>query len=95
MRKGKLLKKITDQAGLYTESMPGYPLIEISGNDRLLVEKHRSILSYSENSLKIQMPYGTATIEGTSLVMTQLSKEQLVIHGRIRHILLSGEGECP
>ena len=66
-------------------------LVELYGNERLLVEQHRGILAYGEACICIGTSFGSLTVEGAQLRLCCMSRHQLVIRGRIDKIL-TGEG---
>ena len=68
------------------------PLIEICGNCRILIEHHRGVVKYERENIEIRMGYGVARIEGKSLELAQITKQQLVITGQITAVFLTGGG---
>ena len=69
---------------------PGLPLIEIIGNKRVLIERHRGVLVYDANKIYIQVSGGKICICGSDLMLAKMSKEQLVVVGQIHSVNLSG-----
>lgn len=65
-------------------------LAELYGPDRLLVERHRGILSYSTECIRIGSSWGTLVVEGEGLSLCCMSRSQLVIRGRLRSLHLEG-----
>lgn len=65
-------------------------LIELVGRRRLLIEHHMGVLAYSLNEIQIKVSYGKMSVTGNDLYLSQLSREQLVIHGEIESLQLSG-----
>lgn len=64
------------------------PLVELTGYDRVLVENHLGVLAYSLQEIRIKVSYGTLSVAGCELQILQLSREQLVIKGKIDTIEL-------
>lgn len=58
-------------------------LAEIYGKDRVLVEQHRGIQSYSTECIRIGVTYGVLVVEGEGLRLCCMSRSQLVIRGSI------------
>ena len=84
MNRGKgMLSRIYDIADLNGEPIPGLPLIEMIGNQRVLIEYHRGIVAYSQEEICVQLAVGTLVIQGAGLCVCQMTKEQLVISGMI------------
>ena len=64
------------------------PLLELAGDNRILVENHQGVLAYSLEEVHIKVAYGKLTIIGNNLNIKQMSKEQLVISGLVDEIRL-------
>lgn len=59
------------------------PLVELTGQNRVLIENHLGVLAYSLEEIKIKVSYGSLLITGINLRLMQLCREQLVITGQI------------
>jgi len=59
------------------------PLVELTGQSRVLIENHLGVLGYSLEEIQIKVSYGKLSIKGEQLKLIQMSNEQLVIKGRI------------
>ncbi len=89
MKKSKnLLERMTLAADLPSEPLPGVPLVEVAGDKRVLIEHHCGIIAYGCQQISVKVSYGHICICGTGLEMTRMSKEQLVINGKIESISL-------
>lgn len=75
---------------LDTEAVPGEPLIELLGNKRVLVENHGGILAYCNDSIHIKVKNGQICICGCYLTLALMSKERLIISGRIDSVQILG-----
>lgn len=67
-------------------TMPGVPLVEIAGYNRVLVEHHLGITQYGPERVCIKVKFGEIQICGAQLVISKMSKEQLVICGMIESV---------
>ena len=83
-----ILLKWMDQADLSGEPVPGMPLVEIAGDKRVLIENHRGVTQYSGQQIGVRVEYGTLQIHGCGLELRQMTKDRLVIAGRIDDITL-------
>lgn len=81
--RGKWKQKIKQQMELSTEPVPGLPLVEISGQSRVLIENHRGVSGYGREQIRIRVQYGEISVRGCNLELARMSREQLVITGRI------------
>jgi sporulation protein YqfC len=58
-------------------------LAEVYGREQLLVEHHRGILGYGTDCIRIAATYGVLAVEGEDLRLCCMSRQQVVIRGRI------------
>lgn len=80
-----LLTTVTD---LQEEPLPGIPLMEIAGDQRILVENHMGIMEYGTETIRIRVKYGQVCVQGTGLEICKMCKGQLVIRGRLDSVQL-------
>lgn len=59
------------------------PLVELTGQSRVLIENHLGVLGYSLEEIQIKVSYGMLSVKGEQLKLIQMSNEQLVIKGHI------------
>ena len=71
---------------------PGFPLIELVGDSRVLIENHCSIIEYGKEKITIRMKFGCVEICGSEMQLSQLTKSQLVISGKITGLQLIRRG---
>lgn len=84
MRKGRnFFEHMMEQTALAPESVPGQPIIEIAGERRVLIENHRGVAAYGREKILVNVKFGSVCISGCDLEMMHMTKEQLVIYGRI------------
>lgn len=83
-----LIQRVVDQASLSAGAMPGHPIVELSGDRRVLIEHHFGVKEYGRSRITVKMSYGLLCILGESLEILRMTKEQLVICGRVNEICL-------
>lgn len=66
-------------------------LVEIWGKTRVLVERHRGILSYGTEEIVVGATFGMIRVTGTELRLCCMSREQLFISGKIEGVSLEGK----
>lgn len=71
-----------------SEALPILPVIELAGDRRVLIESHLGVIFYSTESVGIRVKFGTVNITGCGLLMKHMTKNKLVISGRIDQITL-------
>lgn len=70
------------------DAVPGLPLVEICGGKRVLIENHRGVLAYGTERVRVCVSYGEVEVRGCGLEMARMTREQLVICGRIDSVSL-------
>ena len=79
----RIMEFLADRVELEAEPMPAQPIVEIAGDQRVLVENHKGVSAYSSERILINVSFGTVCICGCGLRLIRMTKEQLVIRGRI------------
>lgn len=85
-------KAVATGTQLYSEPLPGVPLIEIYDQRRVLIENHRGIVGYGTKEILIKARFGLICICGDDLKLVKMSREKLVITGKICGVTLRGRG---
>lgn len=91
-RKG-LFQAIMTAADLPGEPVPGVPLLELAGDRRVLIENHLGVTAYCDTEICVKVKYGQICICGSDLELTCMTKERLIISGRIDGIQLFKGGK--
>lgn len=71
---------VFDAAGT---GQPGYPLIEIFADRRVLIENHKGLRAYGTEKVMVSSKIGCICVEGRSLSIANMTGHQLVICGKI------------
>lgn len=74
---------IIEQAAIGAEILPGQPILEIAGEHRVLIENHQGVVSYGKERILVNVSFGSVCICGCNLQMMHMTKDKLVIYGRI------------
>lgn len=89
MGKGRMfLERLAEEGNLSAEVATVLPIVELSGDRRVLIENHLGIMGYSTERILVKVKYGCVCICGCGLTILRMSREQLVIRGRIDGIAL-------
>lgn len=92
MRQGKKFLSAAQFANTGNMPLPGMPLIEICGKRRILIENHFGVVCYGCHEVQIKVRFGIVRVCGVELNLNKMSKDQLVITGRIDTVDLLGDG---
>lgn len=84
----RMVNWLTEELKDSLESVPGHPLVEIAGEYRVLIENHMGISDYTTTQILINVKFGLIKVCGHSLEIFKMTKEQMVICGRIDSVLL-------
>lgn len=87
-----IMQKIATHADALSASLPRVPVIEIANDHRVLIENHNGVTEYGNTRICIKVCYGYVSVCGTKLELAQITKEQLVILGRIDTVSICREG---
>lgn len=64
------------------------PLVEIAGDRRVLVERHKGVLGYDDQKVCVRLSFGKLQVCGCNLKIMQMTRSQLVISGQIQTVVL-------
>lgn len=85
-------QRLAEGAELSGEPIPGQSLVEIAGDHRVLVENHFGVTQYSPERIGVKIKCGQVMVCGCGLELTRMTREQLVIRGRIDAVTLQRRG---
>lgn len=91
-KRRQIWERLADGADLAAEPLPGQPIVEIAGDRRVLIENHYGVKEYSREKIAVKVKYGFVCICGCNLELIRMTKEQLVISGRIDTVSLIRRG---
>lgn len=82
------LDRLSEAADLTGENPPGQPIIEVAGDRRVLIERHKGVVQYGSDKICVKVKFGTVCVCGSCLELARMTKEQLVISGRVDSVTL-------
>lgn len=78
-----LPEETAERFELPPEAVAGMPRITITGRSRVLVENHRGLLEYGEDTVEVAGGRIRVRIHGAELQLRAMDRNDLVITGRI------------
>ena len=84
----RILTNAAKVADLDCEPIPRMPLVEISGNNRVLIENHKGVLQLGLTQIGVKVNYGIINVTGTCLTILRMTKDQLIISGTVENVQL-------
>lgn len=91
MRMRSWAKRITEAVGLHAESVPGTTILELCGDDRVLIENVDRVISFDLNKVIVSVSFGFLTLEGERLILDYIGEAKLLITGKIAAIAVERE----
>lgn len=85
-KKRNYFEQVIDQTAFALESVPGQSIVEIAGEHRVLIENHQGVAAYGRERILINVKFGMICICGCHLEMLHMTKEQLIICGKIESV---------
>ena len=92
-RRGDFFQRLTEQPDAAAEGLLKLPIIELASDSRVLVENHFGIKAYCREKILVNVKFGDICICGNGLQVLKMTKEQLVICGKIGSVSLHRRGE--
>ena len=89
--RGQWIRQSADRVDLQGEILPGQSIVEILGDSRVLIEGHRGVREYSREEICVSLRLGKVCIRGNNLELTCMTRQQLVITGKIDGVILDRE----
>lgn len=77
-----------ERLSLSDEALPAQTVVEVLGDQRVLIEHHHGITEYSRQRIQARVKYGILCICGSGLELCKMTGNQLVILGRIDSLTL-------
>ena len=75
-------------AELPGETVPGQPIAELIGDNRVFIENHKGVCAYCCNKITVRVSFGQLCVFGTDLMLANMTKQHLVITGHISEIII-------
>lgn len=84
--KRSLFEYMFDRMALEEEPTPVQSVVELLGDNRVLIENHKGVKQYSAEMIQIGVSFGCIAVFGCNLRLRLMTAEKLVIMGQIRKI---------
>jgi len=83
MRKRRKLPELSRVLEMPTEIYSGNPKITVIGFEKVMIENYKNILNYQDIFIRVNTHIGIINIHGYQLVLTQMTKDDIMITGNI------------
>ncbi len=82
-------RKVADWTELPQNLVAGMSFVSLTGNTQLVMENHRGLRCFSSQCMVVASAHGILTVMGDDLLVQILTRDELIIRGRIRQVILS------
>lgn len=89
----KKVKKLDEILEIPVELSTDIPKVTIVGFERVLIENYRGILEYQDYFVRVNTHIGILNINGFNLNLEEMTKDDLLITGKIESIDFEEVGE--
>ena len=87
-REHRLLDRLAEEMDMTGEPIPGQSILEMAGDGRVLVENHLGITQYCCEKICVKVKFGHLAVSGCNLELARMTREQLIITGRIDSVTI-------
>lgn len=87
-RRENWMDRLASTLDLQQETILRQPLVELTGERRVLIENHRGVTSYGTGQICVKVSFGSVEIQGCGLELCKMTRQQLIICGRIDSVTL-------
>ena len=91
-RRNRILERLAQSVDLPGEAIAGQTVVELVDDRRVLIENHNGVTEYGREKICVRVRYGRVEICGCGLELARITKDQLVITGRIQDVVLHRRG---
>ena len=88
--KKMLKRKVTAALELPKDIILDLPTIALVGDEEITISNHKGIGGYTGEQVRVKTAIGMVLISGHKLVLKEVGKEDIVIHGKIKEIVMMG-----
>lgn len=78
------MELLAEALELPEDALLGAAKVTVTAGRRLMVENHCGVLSYGEGQIVLKLPRGKLSIIGDCLCLSAMTRDRLIISGRIR-----------
>ena len=83
-----LKRRVTTTFELPRDIMLDLPCVRMIGDEELVLSNHKGIAEYAKEQVRIKTSLGMAKILGRGLIIKEISREDIVIVGKIDTIIM-------
>ena len=81
-----LCEELSEKLELPPEALGDTLRLTALGKKRLLVERHRGVLEYGDERIRIASAQGELVISGSELSLSAMNRDELLITGKLQRL---------
>lgn len=89
---GNALRRLSGTLYEGSESLQRMPIVELAGDCRVLIENHKGVVEYGMEKICVKVQYGFVCVCGLEMELARMTKDQLVITGKIGSVTIQRKG---
>jgi len=82
----KIIKPFVNNKLTLPSDSLSLPTVTITGNNRVAIEQHYKLISFSEKIIKLQCENGIIQIRGDMLVIKLMYPREIILEGNIKEV---------
>jgi len=86
MKKRKKIAELNRVLEMPMEIYSANPKITVMGFEKIIIENYKNILNYQDIFIRVNTHIGIVNIHGFQLVLTQMTKDDIMVTGNIENI---------
>lgn len=86
MRRRKKINELNRVLEMPAEIYSNNPKMTVVGFEKVMIENYKNILNYQDIFIRVNTHIGIINIHGYQLVLTQMTKDDIMITGNIEKI---------
>ncbi len=88
---GEIFERASQSLDMPLSVAAGMPRLELRGSGEIILENHRGVREYGEETLIVSTDLGLLHICGSGLMIRAMNEDRMIINGEIRSIQYAEE----
>ncbi|GKU23631.1 sporulation protein YqfC [Clostridium folliculivorans] len=86
----KVKEGLAERLDLPRDIVLNIPKIVITGDNEIIIENHKGIISFDSSEIKINSKVGTITLDGVNLEILFIGGNTITISGKFKSLIYEG-----
>ncbi|MBK1812866.1 sporulation protein YqfC [Clostridium sp. YIM B02505] len=86
----KVKEGLAEKLDLPRDIVLNIPKIVITGDNEIVIENHKGIISFDSSEIKINSKVGTITLDGVNLEILFIGGNTITISGKFKSLIYEG-----